>query len=99
MYFHMFPKAWKISKLCPVFKTENVNEIPHYRRITIINKFFKVFEIVLYMKNEIGCHQQEFVKPRSTTTNLMCVTKYITNSFDKCLHVDINRLLADFRQG
>lgn len=98
-----FPTAWKVSKVCPVFKKGDANNIQNYRPITIINNFSKVFEMVLYnylsfyVKNRITCNQHGFIKGRSTVTNLMCISQYITDAFDERLQVDV--VYTDFSKA
>ena len=43
-----FPDCWKLTRLCPIYKTGNTSEISNYRAIAILCNFAKVFEISLY---------------------------------------------------
>ena len=90
-----FPDIWKYSKVCPVYKKGNKNEITNFRPITIICSFGKAFEILLHnciyphIKNSISNQQHGFMKGRSTTTNLICSTQYISESIDMQVQTDV----------
>ena len=90
-----FPDIWKYSKVCPVYKKGNKNEIINFRPITIICNFGKAFEILLHnsiyphVKNIISTQQHGFMKGRSTTTNLICATQYISESIDMQVQTDV----------
>jgi hypothetical protein len=43
-----FPECWKISRITPVFKNGNKNEILNYRPISLICRFAKIFEFILH---------------------------------------------------
>nr|CAI5858129.1 unnamed protein product [Callosobruchus analis] len=45
---HRFPKIWKVSKICPVFKNGEPTRIENYRGISILCNFSKGFEMLLY---------------------------------------------------
>ena len=63
-----FPDIWKYSKVCPVYKKGEKNEITNYRPITIICNFGKVFEILLHdniyshVQQKISTQQHGFMK-------------------------------------
>lgn len=40
-----FRVLWKMSRLCPLFNSGDVNKINNYRPLSIINNFAKVLEI------------------------------------------------------
>jgi hypothetical protein len=45
-----FPECWKISRITPVFKKGNKNEILNYRPISLICSFAKIFEFILHTR-------------------------------------------------
>ena len=98
-----FPDIWKRSQICPVYKKGNKHEIENHRPITIICNFAKVFEIALHAviyphaEGQITQCQHGFVKNRSTVTNLMCITQYISQNLDTNTQVDV--LYTDFSKA
>lgn len=95
-----FPKKWKTARLCPVFKSGDANTINNYRPIAILNNFSKVFEMVIYkylysfFQNYLSVNQHGFVKNRSTTSNLACLTQFISEELDAGGQVDV--IYTDF---
>ncbi|XP_063929874.1 uncharacterized protein LOC135142136 [Zophobas morio] len=90
-----FPTMWKMSKICPIFKSGCKSDIANYRPISIICNFAKLFETILYnsvyahvtpMKNDC---QHGFVKGRSTTTNLCEFTQFVSESLEQKYQVDV----------
>ena len=49
-----FPTMWKMSKICPIFKSGCKSDIANYRPISIICNFAKLFETILY--NSVYAH-------------------------------------------
>lgn len=98
-----FPYLWKSSKIIPVHKKNDKNLIENYRPITIINNFSKCFERVLHsalyfpMKNLIDTRQHGFMKGRSTTTNLITITEYISDAINANSQVDV--IYTDFSKA
>lgn len=98
-----FPNSWKFSKVCPVYKKGDKKEITNFRPITVICNFSKVFELVLFdymydhVKNAISPRQHGFIKGRSTVTNLMCITQYISESIDLGFQTDV--IYTDFSKA
>ena len=94
----IFPKMWKVAKICPILKSSDAEIISNYRPISIICNFSKLFEIVLYnhiyfqIKNTISIIQHGFVKGRSTTTNLFVLVQYLSEVLDRNGQVDVGYL-------
>lgn len=89
------PDIWKISRVCPIHKNGSRSDVENYRPITIICNFPKVLEIILHnslynhVKNTIDEHQHGFMKGRSTSTNLVCISQFIANTLDNHSQVDV----------
>ncbi|XP_055645595.1 uncharacterized protein LOC129782425 [Toxorhynchites rutilus septentrionalis] len=82
----VFPTCWKLSHMFPVHKKGNRRDVNNYRGITSLCALAKLFELVIMeplnalSKPYISTDQHGFTTGRSTTTNLLCLTSYITNS-------------------
>ena len=76
--------------------------ISKFRAISIISNFAKALDIlihdVIYSKigNKISIHQHVFTKSRSTTTKLVCIMQYISESIHNQGQTDV---LYIFFQG
>lgn len=98
-----FPDCWKLSRLCPIFKTGKTSEISNYRAIAILSNFAKVFEISLYtriyasVKSLISPYQHGFMEKRSTASNLCLISQYISNVLDSQSQVDV--IYTDFSKA
>ena len=98
-----FPTVWKVSKITPVYKKGSRECIENYRPVSILCNFAKCFEILLHevivfqVKNKISCYQHGFVKGRSTTSNLFCITQFIAEALDEKCHVDV--IYTDFSKA
>lgn len=90
-----FPTALKQAKIIPIYKRGDKSCIENHRPITILNNFSKVFEFALYdpiyehVKHILSEHQHGFIKGRSTSTNLLHITQFISSALDKSLQVDV----------
>uniref|UniRef100_A0A6P7H956 Uncharacterized protein LOC114348917 n=1 Tax=Diabrotica virgifera virgifera TaxID=50390 RepID=A0A6P7H956_DIAVI len=89
-----YPELWKEARVCPIFKAGVKSEIENYRAVSILSNFSKVFEIVLYnrilssVQLYISSHQHGFVNKRSTVTNLVYFTQYLSEVIDDNGQVD-----------
>lgn len=98
-----FPDIWKTSRVSPVFKKGNRNDVNNYRPVAIINNFSKAFEFILhdhisyYTSRLFTVSQHGFMPGRSTTTNLTCVTQFISESLDQRCQVDV--IYTDFSKA
>lgn len=90
----LFPKLWKSGRICPVYKKGDKSEIENYRPITILNNFAKVFETVIYgqlysrVQECIVVNQHGFIPGRSTVTNLVQFTQFVSEKLDANTQVD-----------
>lgn len=98
-----FPTCWKISRITPVFKKGDKGDIYNYRPISILPNCAKVFEQLLYerlyhsVKPYLSIYQHGFIRGRSTASNLVELTQYVSESLDKRLQVDI--IYTDFSKA
>lgn len=98
-----YPSAWKIAKICPIFKNGQRSNIKNYRPISILPAVSKIFESVLYSKffnhvKTIICDNQHgFMPKRSTTTNLIDFTQEISEALDENLQTDV--IYTDFAKA
>jgi hypothetical protein len=90
-----FPACWKIAKVCPVFKSGSKTDVSNYRPIALICNFAKIFERLLakilcrHIAQYIVNEQHGFVKGKSTCTNLLEFTQYISNGLDNGEQIDV----------
>lgn len=98
-----FPQLWKESRICPIYKKGSRNEISNYRPISIICNFCKIFEIIIHShlyfhaRNLISPHQHGFMSGRSTTSNLVEITQYVSEVLDEGNQVDV--IYTDFSKA
>lgn len=99
----IYPDVWKESRVRPVYKKGNKNDVNNYRPIAIINNFSKSFEFVLhdsissFASRLLTTSQHGFVPGRSTTTNLACITQTIAEGLDRRHQVDV--VYTDFSKA
>lgn len=82
----IFPSAWKISNVTPVYKSGKRSDVCNYRPISILAAASKVFERIVF--NKVFDHVKTFITPvqhgfitaRSTLTNLLEYATHITDS-------------------
>lgn len=90
-----FPKIWRRSRLIPVFKKGDRAQVLNYRPISILSNFAKVFESYIYsclysnVKSLISSNQHGFYRGRSTVTNLVSLTQFISQELDARGQVDV----------
>ncbi|XP_062537612.1 uncharacterized protein LOC134205922 [Armigeres subalbatus] len=80
----VFLSCWKTAEMFPVYKKGSKRDINNYRGITSLCAVSKLFELVVmdslngHCKHYISTDQHDFMKKRSTCTNLLCLTSYVT---------------------
>ena len=78
-------------------------DIINFRPISIICYFCKALEILLHefiyhnISNKLSVFQHGFMKGRSTTTNIICVTQFIAESFNMQSQTDM--IYTDFSKA
>lgn len=96
----VFPTQWKTSYITPIFKSKNKALVENYRPVCISSIIPKLFENlisqVIYpiLYNVVEDHQHGFMKYRSTATNLISFTEYITENIKDGDQVDC--IFTDF---
>jgi hypothetical protein len=86
---------WKTSAVRPIHKKDDRSEITNYRPIVLISNFAKVFEYVLYnsslhyVSHKLSPNQHGFTKCRSTETNLVSISQYLSDALDNHSQVDV----------
>ena len=90
----ILPNAWKRSFTTPIFKSGSRQDISNYRPISIINCFAKILDALVtdklseFLLPRIIDDQHGFVKLRSTVTNLLLFSNFITQSLENGEQVD-----------
>lgn len=91
----IFPSCWKIAEMFPVHKKGSKRDVNNYRGITSLSAVSKLFELVVmdslnsHCKQYLSADQHGFTSGRSTTTNLLCLTSYITNGMNAQAQTDV----------
>ena len=99
----VYPKALKISRVCPIFKSGDKSEPSNYRPISILPIFNKIFEKILYTRifnflesqNVLYKHQYGFRRGRDTQRAAMELIFAVLDSKSKdkksaCLFIDFS---------
>jgi Reverse transcriptase (RNA-dependent DNA polymerase) len=98
-----FPKLWKVSKVIPIFKSGEINDIGNYRPITLLSNFAKAFEISVYtrifpkIQRLISTEQHGFITNRSTVTNLMSLSQSVCQAVEN--HSQLDVIYTDFSKA
>ncbi|KAK3919186.1 putative RNA-directed DNA polymerase from transposon BS [Frankliniella fusca] len=96
----IFPEVLKISKILPLFKKENKEELGNYRPVANISVFAKIYEGVmdtkvrnfLYKHNILSEAQFGFIKDKSTSEAVINFIHDIYKAFETTTHERNNRL-------
>lgn len=90
----VFPSAWKISHIAPIFKKGDRNAIENYRSVSIQNSLAKLFDMMVFdkirpvMNHNLTQLQHGFTQKRSSNTNLILHTTNLINALEKGEEVD-----------
>lgn len=82
----IYPNAFKISFLCPIHKSGDIDNMANYRPISIIPAIAKIFDKLLYQhllcatSALITVYQHGFISGKSTNTNLFEFIDYLTRN-------------------
>ncbi|XP_062541865.1 uncharacterized protein LOC134209859 [Armigeres subalbatus] len=83
----LFPSVWKTATMFPVYKKGDRKDVNKHRGISSLCAASKLFELVIteplisHCKQHLSADQHGLISGRSTTTNLLCLTSSITDSF------------------
>lgn len=89
------PKIWKTSFITPIFKAGDRSDITNYRPITMLGSVAKLLDSIVAEKlsdlliGNIVKSQHAFLKGKSTLTNLLVYTSYISEMFAVDSQVDV----------
>ena len=91
----VFPLIWKAAYMFPDHKKGDRGNIDNYRGISAMIAVSKLFELVVidpitsHFHQYITETQHGFVAKRSTSSNLLSLTSYITDHFEKGVQTDV----------
>lgn len=80
----IYPTEWKISFITPILKSGDISNVVNYRPISILSTISKVFDKIIfkYIQTKtlhlLSPHQHGFTPGKSTITNLLEFSDYIT---------------------
>lgn len=98
-----FPRAWKEALIVPIHKKNSKIKVEHYRPISILNTFAKLFEKLVFnsfyqcLSHSIPEEQHGFLRGRSTITNLAVFVDSVLNSMEQRRQVDV--VYTDFEKA
>lgn len=98
-----FPDAWKSTKIVPVYKNNDLDNILNYRPISVISNFAKIFEksilkiLTSAFSTIVAPTQHGCISKRSTATNLLTITYYINEALQSSTQVDA--IYTDFSKA
>ena len=90
-----FPSFWKSAFVFPVYKKGDKSNAENYRGISSLNALSKLFELLVMNHISFGCQrtisddQHGFMPNRSTSTNLLTLTSFISEGFEKGHQTDV----------
>jgi Reverse transcriptase (RNA-dependent DNA polymerase). len=98
-----FPDRWKLSYLSPIFKSGDKSGVKNYHPVCISSILPKLFENIvsksLYpaLSSIINDQQHGFMGKRSTATNLISFTEFVTNAVENggqidCIYTEFSKL-------
>nr|CAI5825566.1 unnamed protein product [Callosobruchus analis] len=91
----VIPTSWKLSRVSPILKKGDPALINNYRSVCVLSNFAKLFEIICHetiynaTKNIIADEQHGFMQKKSCTTNLACISQYISSCLDNRGQTDV----------
>lgn len=90
-----YPNEWKISFITPILKSGDISNVENYRPISILSTISKIFDRVTfkYIQSKtsplLTPQQHGFTPGKSTITNLIEFSDYITNNMMKGGQIDV----------
>ena len=98
-----YPDFWKCTKVTPIHKKGESSCIENYRPVALLSAPAKMFEIILHKYIFNHCRsvlvdQQHGFRPgRSTVTNLLTFSNFVSRSLDSGVAVDV--VYTDFEKA
>lgn len=99
----VFPSSWKQSHIMPILKSGDKSAITNYRPISILSATSKVFEKILHthiydqVRDLLASQQHGFVRGKSTVSNLLEYTTYLSDNIMQGGQVDT--IYTDFAKA
>lgn len=99
----IFPNKWKVAHISPIHKSGKKSDIKNYRPVSIISVIPKIFECLVYntinahLSHLINSNQHGFLKNRSTSTNLVSFTHFVSSIIELRGQVDV--VYTDFSKA
>ena len=101
----IFPKRFKIAKVCPLFKSGQRNDPSNYRPISILPSLSKIFEKIIHTRisnflettKQIPSEQYGFQKKKSTVDALLTHVEKIRNFLDR--KIKVSSVFLDLRKA
>jgi hypothetical protein len=90
----VFPDAWKLSFMTPIFKCGRQNDEKNYQKIAVLLAISKLFELLVYkdmyvdLKNLISTKLYNFVEGLSAVSNLVEYSSFVLNTIEDGCQVD-----------
>lgn len=94
------PEIWKSAFITPVHKNGSKNDVKNYRPISKLCVFAKLLERLVFtqvqncLQSSFILEQHGFLKNRSTTSNLISFTDYLTSHMD--LRGQVDAIFTDY---
>ena len=101
----VFPAAWKLSHIVPIFKSGTKDDVANYRGISILSAISKMFEALVnevvksHVLKAIVPQQHGFFPQRSCVTNLAHLTTDIAGFMESGCQVAIVYLQTSKRHS
>ena len=101
----IFPKRFKIAKVCPLFKSGQRNDPSNFRPISILPSLSKIFEKIIHTRisnflettKQIPSEQYDFQKKKSTVDALLTHVEKIRNFLDR--KIKVSSVFLDLRKA
>lgn len=99
----LVPKVWKKSFITPIFKSGDKNCVENYRPISILGTFAKILDCIICSKltfslvSKVILEQHGFVEGKSTLSNLLIYSDFVSTSLNSGFQVDT--VYLDFKKA
>lgn len=99
----VFPQRFKESIIHPIHKNGDKGDATNYRPVTILNAFAKILErlihqaLLSHVQPYLNHHQHGFLPRRSTVSNLLEYTTWLSTNLDLKQQIDV--IYLDFSKA